>query len=503
MQGKAGDFGRVNDTGGEHVDVFAAGSVVAFVVFAGLDAIHDDSGLNACVGNDGAQRVFHRAAGDVDADLLVVVFAFEVFNGFDGADESNTTAGDDAFFNGSAGGVQRVFNAVFFLFHLNFGRSAHFDDGNATRQFGDALLQFFAVVIGGGFFDLRTDAGHAGFDFRGVAAAADDGGVFFADDDTLGGAEDGHVGAFQGHAQFFRDDLAVGEDGDVFEHGFATVAEARRLDGGDFDDAAHAVDNQGSERFAFDVFSNNQQWFAGFGDAFENRQQVADVGDFLVVQQDVGRVQLNVLVLRVVDEVGREVAAVKLHAFDDFERVFQALAFFDGNHAFFADFFHRFGDFVADGAVRVGGDGADLRDFLVGFARLGHGVQRFHGFQDGLVDTAFDVHRVHAGGNGFQAFADDGLREDGGGGGTVAGDVVSLGGDFFHHLRAHVLELVFQLDFLGNRNAVFGDGRRAEGFFEDDVTAFRAEGDFDGIGEDVHAFEHFFAGGFAEADFFS
>ena len=69
-------------------------------------------------------------------------------------------------------------------------------------------------------------------------------------------------------------------------------------------------------------------------------------------------------------------------------------------------------------------------------------------------------------------------------------------------MRAHVLELVFQLDFLGDGNAVFGDGRRAEGFFEDDVAAFRAEGDFDGVGEDVYTLEHFFAGGFTEADFF-
>ena len=119
--------------------------------------------------------------------------------------------------------MQRVFNAVFFLFHFHFGRGTDFNYGNTTGQFGDALLQFFAVVIGGGFFDLRADAGNAGFDFRRVAAAADDGGVFLADDDALGGAEHGHVGAFQGHAQLFRDDLAIGKDGDVFQHGLAAV----------------------------------------------------------------------------------------------------------------------------------------------------------------------------------------------------------------------------------------------------------------------------------------
>ena len=42
---------------------------------------------------------------------------------------------------------------------------------------------------------------------------------------------------------------------------------------------------------------------------------------------------------------------------------------------------------------------------------------------------------------------------------------------------------VLQLDFLGDGDAVFGDGGRAEGFFEDDVAALGAERDFDRVGE--------------------
>ena len=81
---------------------------------------------------------------------------------------------------------------------------------------------------------------------------------------------------------------------------------------------------------------------------------------------------------------------------------------------------------------------------------------------DRLVDAALQVHRVHAGGDGLHAFADDRLGEHGGGGGAVAGDVGGLGSDFLHHLRAHVLELVLELDFLRDRDAVLGDGRGAE-----------------------------------------
>ena len=106
---------------------------------------------------------------------------------------------------------------------------------------------------------------------------------------------------------------------------------------------------------------------------------------------------------------------------------------------------------------------------------------------DGLVDAALQIHRVHAGGNVLHAFLHDRLRQHGRGGGAVAGDVGSLGSDFLHHLRAHVLELVLQLDFFRDRHTVFGDGRGAERALEHDVAAFRAEGHLDRVGQDVHA----------------
>jgi hypothetical protein len=73
---------------------------------------------------------------------------------------------------------------------------------------------------------------------------------------------------------------------------------------------------------------------------------------------------------------------------------------------------------------------------------------------------------------------------------TVAGNVGSLGGDFLHHLRAHVLEFVFELDFLGHGHTVLGHGRGAEGAIQHHVAAFRAEGHFYGVGQDVHTGDH-------------
>ena len=117
---------------------------------------------------------------------------------------------------------------------------------------------------------------------------------------------------------------------------------------------------------------------------------------------------------------------------------------------------------------------------------------------DGLVDAALEVHRVHARGDVLHAFADDGLGQHGRRRRAVTGDVAGLGSDFLDHLRAHVLELVLELDLLGDRDTVLGDRRAAEGALEHHVAALRAERDLDRVGEDVHALDHARAGVAAE-----
>ncbi len=106
----------------------------------------------------------------------------------------------------------------------------------------------------------------------------------------------------------------------------------------------------------------------------------------------------------------------------------------------------------------------------------------------------FEIHRVHAGGNQLDAFVDDGLAEHGRGRGAVTGDVVGLRGHGAQHLGAHVLELVFQLDLLGDGDAVLGDARGAERLVDHDVAALRTQRDLHRIGEDVDAADHLVAG---------
>jgi hypothetical protein len=98
----------------------------------------------------------------------------------------------------------------------------------------------------------------------------------------------------------------------------------------------------------------------------EQRQQRLQARQLLLVDEDVGILELDDHLLGVGDEIGREIAAVELHAFDDLELGLHALGFLDGDHAVLADLVHRLGDHVADRLVAVGRDRADLGDLLTG-----------------------------------------------------------------------------------------------------------------------------------------
>ena len=219
------------------------------------------------------------------------------------------------------------------------------------------------------------------------------------------------------------------------------------------------------------------------------------------MNQDIGIFELDPHLVGVGDEVRRYVAAVELHALDDFEFGQQRLRLLDRDHAIVADLLHGIGQETADLGVAVGRNGRDLGDLVVrcDFFRvlLELSDQRL----DRAVDTALEVHRVHAGGDGFRALFHDRLRQHGGGGGAVANPVGGPRCHLAHHLGAHVLELVVEFDLLGDGHAVLGDARRAERLFEHDVASLRTKRDFHRIGENVDAAQHLLAGIDREFDF--
>ncbi len=118
----------------------------------------------------------------------------------------------------------------------------------------------------------------------------------------------------------------------------------------------------------------------------------------------------------------------------------------------------------------------------------------------GLGDALLHDHGVGPGGQILQALPDDGLGQQGGGGGAVAGHVVGLGGDLLDDLGAHVLERVGQLNLLGDGHAVVGDEGGAELLIQHHIAALGAHGDFNGVGQLVDAPLQGVAGLLAVAD---
>src|SRR4029079_1761894 len=116
-------------------------------------------------------------------------------------------------------------------------------------------------------------------------------------------------------------------------------------------------------------------------------------------------------------------------------------------------------------------------------------------------DAALELHRVVTGRDELGALAIDRLRENRRGRRAVAGVVRRLGSDFLDHLRAHVLELVLELDLLGDGDAVLGDRRGAPRLLDHDVAAARAEGDLHRVGEGVDPVRDLRTGVFLKQNF--
>ena len=63
--------------------------------------------------------------------------------------ECNAATGNDTFLDRCTGSIERVIDAVLFLFYFHFRRATDLDHGNAARRkLGEPFLQFLAIVVG-------------------------------------------------------------------------------------------------------------------------------------------------------------------------------------------------------------------------------------------------------------------------------------------------------------------------------------------------------------------
>jgi hypothetical protein len=202
------------------------------------------------------------------------------------------------------------------------------------------------------------------------------------------------------------------------------------------------------------------------------------------VDQDVRVVQDRFHALGVGHEVLRQVALVELHAFGELELGAHGLGLVDGDHTVLADLVEGLGDQLADLRI-AGGDGRDGSHVLGGLHLTGVLPEPLLHRGHGGVDPTLQPDRAGAGRDCLQTLVHQRLRQHGGRGGAVTGDVVGLGRYFLGQLRAEVLVRVLQLDLTSDGHTVVGDRGSAPLLVQDDVASLRAEGDLHGVGEDV------------------
>src|SRR5439155_9514509 len=306
--------------------------------------------LVARVRADLAQRLLRRPAYDVDTDLLVAT-QLQIPQDLGCAQQSHAAAGNDTFLDSRASGMQRVFHASLLLLHLGLGGRANLDHCHAPGQLRQALLQLLAIVIRGGFLDLGAQLLDAAFDGLLGTGAVDDRGVVLIHGHAFGTAQILETNALELDAGLFHDGLTTGQNPDILEHGLSAVTEARRLHRACIQRAAQLVDHECGQRFAFDFLRDHQQRLAATRDLLEQWEQVLHVADLLLVDQDVRIFEHALHALGVADEIGRQIAAVELHAVHGLQLGGHGLGFLNRDDTVLADLLHGLGDNVADGVI--------------------------------------------------------------------------------------------------------------------------------------------------------
>jgi hypothetical protein len=157
LQSRARDFSGIEDAQFEHVAIGVVSRVEAKVAFACQHFVDHHAGSPPALATISRRGASIALSTKFDTGFLVSVVTGDVARSLACAQQGDTAASNDTFFHRSARRVQGVFDAGFLLFHFDFGSGANFDHSNTASQFGDALLQFFFVVVAGRFFDLLAN----------------------------------------------------------------------------------------------------------------------------------------------------------------------------------------------------------------------------------------------------------------------------------------------------------------------------------------------------------
>ena len=159
---------------------------------------------------------------------------------------------------------------------------------------------------------------------------------------------------FESDSGFLVDEFAACKNSNVLENSLPVVSERWCFDCAYLEVVLESVEDESCEELALDVVSDDEQRLLLLVGEFKEGQHVPDVGELLLDYQNVAVLELDLLLLVVSHEVGRNEPPVELHAVHKFDLVVQSLSVLDGYSAVNAYLFVEFGQHISNGSVSVG-----------------------------------------------------------------------------------------------------------------------------------------------------
>ena len=272
------------------------------------------------------------------------------------------------------------------------------------------------------------------------------------------------------------------------------VAISRGFHGDARQHAANLVHDERRQRVAFDLVGHHHQRFPALGDLLEHRQQIVHRRNLLLVDEDERILDDRAHLFRIGDEVRREVAAVESHPFDHFDRRFGAFRLLHRRRAFRADAFESVRHHLANRRVVVRGQRRHLGALCVIRHRPREFLQARDDRDQRSIEAALQIDRARARRDVPHAFGEDRGRQQRGGRRAVAHQVARPLGGLSNHLSSQVLLVIFQLEFLGDGDAVVADNRTAPFLLDEDALRPRTERHANGVSQRRRAMEDLFSG---------
>ena len=173
-------------------------------------------------------------------------------------DVSRTTTGYDTFLYGCSGCVQSILHTEFCFFHLCLGSSAYTDNSYAASQFCQSLLEFLFIELRSGLFDPCFDLSHTVLNVFLIACTVNDNRRLFLDFYRFCSSQLIQSGVFQLKTKLLGDHSTAGQDCDILQHLFSSVAVARCFHTYYLQSTTQFVHDQSGQSLALDILSDDQ-----------------------------------------------------------------------------------------------------------------------------------------------------------------------------------------------------------------------------------------------------